>query len=136
MSVTLLEEVTTDGARAMAELALSTSPDADVSDAQHNSTCLLHDEPPPPLPAGFAVGTRLYYAGPSFTSSNNNWLVHGAQGEVVGPASSQMFKGKGVAVRFRNNVTTVECLFEELVSREPPPLPSVGTVGRWAGRGC
>ena len=72
------------------------------------------------MPAGSAVGMRLYFTGPSFKASRNNWLVEGAQGEVVGPAVAAHFKGNGVAVKFPNNRTSVDCFLHEL-SREPPP---------------
>lgn len=116
MSVTLLEEV--DGIP-LAELAFS-SP---AEDSKAHDSCAVHElehEPPPPMPADFAVGMRLYFTGPSFKASSNNWLLQGAQGEVLGPATSKAVKGKGVAVQFPNNATCVECFFDEL-SREPPP---------------
>ena len=109
MSVTLLEEVTP-----MAALENSDKEAHGIS---------FHDlarEPPPPMPEAYVVGALLFFAGPSFKASSNNWLVQGAQGEVVGPAVSKAFAGKGVAVKFPNNVTPVDCLLEEL-SREPPP---------------
>ena len=62
---------------------------------------------------------RLYFTGGSFKMSSNNWLVQGVQGEVMGPAASAAFTGVGVAVRFPNNATNVDCFVEEL-SREPP----------------
>ena len=131
MSVTFLEEVTTDGARALGLAELAPSSPAD-NEAQHN-ICSLHRldyEPPPPMPTGFTVGMRLYYTGPSFTISSHNWLVQGAQGEVVGPPASQTFKGHGIAVRFPSNATSVDCYLDEL-SREPPPITSL-----FAGSPC
>ena len=98
MSVTCLEEVA-DG---MPRLALP---------------ALLGDKPIPTI--GFAVGTKLYFTGPSFKASPSNWLVHGAQGVVVGPATSTAVEGKGVAVQFPKNETACECFLHEL-SCEPP----------------
>lgn len=136
MSVTSLEE-TTKGTP-LAELELS-SP----ADNTSHSTCSfrqLKHEPPQPMPAGYAVGMQVYFTGPSFKASSNNWLVHGAQGEVVGPATSRAFAGKGVAVHFPKNRTPVECDLNELQSRsrEPPAPPTLllpcGTEG-WQGQG-
>ena len=61
----------------------------------------------------------LYFTGPSFKASPSNWLVHGAQGVVVGPATSTAVEGKGVAVQFPKNETACECFLHEL-SCEPP----------------
>lgn len=122
ISVTCLEEIRVDGSP-LAELALS--------DNAHN-VCALHEQnhaPPPPMPAGSAVGQLLYFTGLTFKMSSNNWLVHGAQGEVAGPATSRSFKGKeGVSVRFPNNKTSVDCFLHEL-DPEPPPLPVPGAEG-------
>ena len=38
----------------------------------------------PPLPGGYA-GEILYYIGANFTADNGDRLVHGEQGEVMGP---------------------------------------------------
>ena len=123
VSVTLLEEV--DRAP-LAELALS-------GPADNEGRAIGVHEPekapppppppppsPPPMPAGMAAGMRIFFTGSSFKSSSNNWLVTGAQGEVVGPPASAAFRGNGVAVQFPNNRTAVDCFLEEL-SREPPP---------------
>ena len=66
-----------------------------------------------------STGTKLYFTGPSFKASPSNWLVHGAQGVVVGPATSTAVEGKGVAVQFPKNETACECFLHEL-SCEPP----------------
>ena len=63
---------------------------------------------------------QVCFTGPSFRASSHNWLVQGAQGTVVGPATSNAFKGKGVAVQFPKNKTAVECDLNEL-SRPPAP---------------
>ena len=117
MSVTLLEEVAAGGTP-LAELTHT-----DPADENAHNVCSLHQqnhEPPPQMPAGFAVGMQLFFTGPSFKASSENWLVHGTQGEVMGPAMSKAFKGKGVTLQFPNNKTCVDCAFSEL-SRSPPP---------------
>ena len=73
---------------------------------------------------------KLYFIGPTFKASLNNWLVQGTQGEVVGPAIAGQFKGNGVAVKFPKNATSVDCFLSEL-SRDPPSLalPCVAEAG-------
>ena len=61
----------------------------------------------------------FFFTGPSFKASPSNWLVHGAQGVVVGPATSTAVEGNGVAVQFPKNETACECFLHEL-SCEPP----------------
>ena len=53
-------------------------------------------EPPPPLPGGYTAGEQVYLTGPSQTFESGDRLVHGQQGEVVGPATAESLKGKGV----------------------------------------
>ena len=103
MSVTLLEEVKADS-KPLAELTLS-----GPADKISCPTNQLDHAPPPPMPDGTVVGMQVYFTGSSFKSSSNNWLVKGSQGEVVGPATSKVFEGKGVALQFSNNVTSVDC---------------------------
>ncbi len=57
-------------------------------------------EPPPPLPGCYTVGEQVYYTGTSETLESGDRVEHGKQGEVVGPATSENHKGKGVAVFF------------------------------------
>ena len=45
----------------------------------------------------------LYFTGASETWDDGDTLVHGQQGEVVGPATTESHKGKGVAVLFPGN---------------------------------
>ena len=79
---------------------------------------------------------RLYFTGGSFKMSSNNWLVQGAQGMVVGPATSNAFKGKGVAVQFPKNKTALECDLNELSrSREPPAPPTFFSPGMEGAEG-
>ena len=43
--------------------------------------------------------------------------MHGEQGEVVGPATSESHKGKGVEVRFPGNKGTVSCYLNQVRRR-------------------
>ena len=72
---------------------------------------------PPPLPGGYKVGEKVFYTGPSQTFLSGNKLVHGQQGEVTGPASTENIKGKGVDVRFPGNKGSIACYLTKL---EPP----------------
>ena len=58
---------------------------------------------PPPLPGGYKVGEKVFFTGSSQTFADGDKVVHGHQGEVVGPAILENHKGKGVAVRFPCN---------------------------------
>ena len=53
-----------------------------------------------PLPGGYRVGEKVFYTWPNRTFADGDKVVHGQQGEVVGPATGENTKGKGVAVRF------------------------------------
>ena len=56
---------------------------------------------PPPLPGGYTVDEKVFFTGANETlPSGNNKLVHGQQGDVVGPATHENHKGKGVKVLF------------------------------------
>ena len=75
----------------------------------------------PPLAPGDAVRVR------SESAHRTEWrrphlrtpgYIHGAQGVVVGPATSTAVEGKGVAVQFPKNETACECFLHEL-SCEP-----------------
>ena len=64
---------------------------------------------PPPLPGGYTVGEKVFYTGLNHTFPNGDKLVHGQQGEVVGPATLETHKGKGVSVRFPGNKNSLSC---------------------------
>ena len=66
-------------------------------------------EPPSPLPGGYAVGEQVYFTGTGETYESGNRVVHGQQGEVVGPATLESHKGKGVEVRFPGNKSAINC---------------------------
>ena len=83
---------------------------------------------PPPLPGGWEVMDPLYYTRESQTLINGDKLVHGQQGEVVGPATSETHKGKGVAVLFPGNKQSVGCYLTTVrrrraASAAPSPTP-------------
>ena len=59
------------------------------------------------LPEGVALGAELYYTGTSET------IVH-SKGVVVGPATTEGFVGKGVALRFPDSEQSVDCLLTEV----------------------
>ena len=63
---------------------------------------------PPPLPGGYTVGEKVFFTGMSFTYENCKW-VHGQQGEVTGPASSECYKGNGLDVLFPGNLFGLSC---------------------------
>ena len=44
-------------------------------------------------------------------------LVHGEQGELVGPATSESHRGKGVAVRFPGNTDATNCYLSSVRRR-------------------
>ena len=74
------------------------------------------------LPGGYKVGDKVFYTGASQTASNGDKWVHGGQGEVVGHATSEQVKGKGVDVRFPGNRGNVECYLETV--RRPRAAPA------------
>ena len=69
----------------------------------------LSHEPPPPLPGGYTVREQVYFTGAGETIKNGDQLEHGKQGEVVGPATFESHKGKGVDVRFPGNKSAISC---------------------------
>jgi len=96
---------------------------------QFMSVTLLEEDAASPPSAELALsspamraGAAVYYIGQSISQTANcrNRLLHGARGEVVGPAISKRFQGVGVAVLFPDNKTSVDCFLDELSSHEPP----------------
>ena len=67
---------------------------------------------PPPLPGGYTVGEKVFFTGTNQTFPSGDKLVHGQQGEVVGPATLENTKGKGVAVLFHGNKGRVNCYLD------------------------
>ena len=78
------------------------------------------------------MSEKLYYVAASHTFPNGDKLVHGQQGEVVGPATGENHKGKGLAMLFPGNKDSIDCYLTQL-SRDPPVRGPRG-VG-WKGRG-
>ena len=76
-------------------------------------------EPPPPLPGDYVMGEQVYYTGKSQTFENGevDRLEHGKQGEVVGPATCESHKGKGVKVRFLGNKGAIQCYLYQVRRR-------------------
>ena len=72
-----------------------------------------------PLPGGYELSAELYYIGVSQTADNGDKWVHGAVGEVMGPATAESHKGKGLDMKFAGNKGNVGCLLTNL-SRSPP----------------
>ena len=82
-------------------------------------------EPPPPLPGGWKVKDSPYFTGVSKTFDDGDKVVHGQQGEVVGPATAKGYVGKGVEVLFPGNKGAIDCLLTEVrrlhaASASPP----------------
>ena len=69
---------------------------------------------PPPLPGGYKVGEKVFFTGSSQTFPNGDKVVHGQQGEVVGPATLETHKGKGVCLRFPVNKFDVDCYLTQV----------------------
>ena len=60
--------------------------------------------PPPPLPGGFLAGQSVYFNGHTQKLANDERILYGTQGEVIGPAVAGNLprkSGSGVAVRFQ-----------------------------------
>ena len=84
----------------------------------------------PQLPGGYKVGEKVYFSGDSQTVANGDKLVHGKQGEVVGPGTLDGYVGTAVAVQFAGNKGAIECYlkrvrrqrFHRPLLHVPPPL--------------
>ena len=89
---------------------------------------------PPPLPGGYKVGEKVFFTGASETFPSGDKIMHGQQGEVVGPATSETHKGKGVSVLFPGNKDSVQCLLTEVRRlRASAPPPSFSWASTCAG---
>ena len=75
----------------------------------------------PPLPGGWKPSDKVHFVGRSETLRNGDKLVHGLQGEVVGPATLESHKGKGVKVRFPGNKGGIDCHLTEVRRLHAPP---------------
>ena len=83
-----------------------------------------------PLPGGYAVGEKVFYAGgqPRRSTARATRLTHGQAGEVTG-ASTGSHGDKGVDVMFPGNKGNVSCHLTSLSRSPPPPLPGGYAVG-------
>ena len=68
---------------------------------------------PPPLPGGYKAGEKVFYTGASQTLPSGNKLVHGQQGEVTGPGTTEASKDK-LNVLFPGNKGSVICALAEV----------------------
>ena len=81
-----------------------------------------------PWPGGYEEKDRVFFTGTSRTLPGGDKLVHGQQGEVVGPAKGTL-KGKGVRVRFSDHKKRVQCELATVrrhsaaSTATPPPPP-------------
>ena len=62
--------------------------------------------------------------GANETLLSGNKVVHGQQGEVIGPATAETHKGKGVAVRFPGNTGIVTCSLTQVRRLRAAPAGS------------
>ena len=66
------------------------------------------------LPGAYKVGEEVFYTGVSATISNGDKVVHGQQGKVMGPATAESVKGKGVDVRFPGNKANISLVLAQV----------------------
>ena len=88
-----------------------------------------------PMPGGYKVDEKVIFTGTNQTFADGDKLVHGQQGEVVGPGTgSKRTEGKGVSMRFPGNKVDIGCLLTEVraVSAATPPPARAITHGRGA----
>ena len=70
------------------------------------------------LAGGYCMGDQLYWCSPSQTLSNGDKLLHGALGEVIGPATSA-YPGRVCMLFPGNGPNGIQCDPSELSSEEP-----------------
>ena len=76
---------------------------------------------PPPLPGGYKMGEKVFYTAEDHTFLSGNTLLHGQQGEVIGPGTGD-YEGKGVYVLFPGNAADVICTLDEVRCMPPRRL--------------
>ena len=74
----------------------------------------------------YTVGDKVYYTGTGETFEDGDRLGHGKQGEVVGPATSKSYRGKGVAVLFPGNKGAINCFLTNV--RHPQPCVALAAL--------
>jgi hypothetical protein len=93
---------------------------------------LCREWPPPPLPAGYAVGDVVHWCG-STQKFGGDVLRHGGRGEVAGAAGAE--PTQRVAVRFPGSAWPIDCSIGALSREWPVPIrihvvhrPAIGDV--------
>ena len=89
----------------------------------------LSATPPPAMPGGFMVGQSLYFTGRSQWFDGGDEVMYGAQGTVVGPATSESMEGNGCSLKFGRNQRCINCFLSTLSATPPPALPGGHKVG-------
>ena len=86
---------------------------------------------------GYGVGGGAYWVAENFTVSDGDKLEYGQRGTVVGPATAESVKGKGVSVQFPGNKGVVSCYFDQVrrsplepASPAPRPRPAAPLLTR------
>ena len=82
---------------------------------------LSRDAPPAALPGSYKLGEKVFFTGASHTFPSGNKLVHGQQGEVVGPHTGENIMGEGVTVLFPGNKGNVGCRLTQVRRRRAAP---------------
>ena len=88
--------------------------------------------PPPPLPGNHSLREMLYFTAASEDCPNGDRVEHGQRGEVMGPATHEPHRGKGLAIKFEGNKGAVDC-YLDMLSREPPPSLTADRTPRPSG---
>ena len=87
------------------------------------------------LPGGHATKEKLFYTAADYIFPSGNKVEYRAKGVVVGPATLESHKGKGLAMQFPGNKGVVDCLLTQL-SRTPPVRPPRTAARQHACRPC
>ena len=91
---------------------------------------------PPPLPGGYRVGDKVFVVGASQTFADGDKVVHGGQGEVMGPFTDDEWT-EGVEVLFPGNKGSVNCYLTSVRLWYPSEarLRRHVTFGSYEGKG-
>ena len=63
---------------------------------------------------GFKLHAEVLYVGPEREAPTGECWNPGTSGKVVGPSTSEAYKGKGINVKFPYNNRNVACFYTEL----------------------